>query len=67
MKNTALIDDRDLAIEVYMVYFDLQKHLYIYYVQFDLFCQCVLEDNDYGPVAEAEKQLVLFILLHLTL
>nr|CAG4649525.1 EOG090X0A0V [Scapholeberis mucronata]SVE93757.1 EOG090X0A0V [Scapholeberis mucronata] len=34
MKNTALIDDRDLAFETYL---------------------CLLEDEDYGPIAEAVK------------
>nr|SVE88778.1 EOG090X0A0V [Daphnia sinensis]SVE90022.1 EOG090X0A0V [Daphnia sinensis]SVE90651.1 EOG090X0A0V [Daphnia sinensis] len=35
MKNTALIDDRDLAFETYL---------------------CLLEDDEYGPIAEATKQ-----------
>nr|SVE83788.1 EOG090X0A0V [Daphnia pulex] len=35
MKNTALIDDRDLAFETYL---------------------CLLEDDEYGPIAEAAKQ-----------
>nr|CAG4651169.1 EOG090X0A0V [Simocephalus serrulatus]SVE94378.1 EOG090X0A0V [Simocephalus serrulatus] len=35
MKNTALIDDRDLAFESYL---------------------CLLEDDEYGPIAEATKQ-----------
>nr|CAG4640214.1 EOG090X0A0V [Daphnia pulex]SVE85009.1 EOG090X0A0V [Daphnia pulex] len=37
MKNTALIDDRDLAFETYL---------------------CLLEDDEYGPIAEATKQSV---------
>nr|CAG4650334.1 EOG090X0A0V [Sida crystallina] len=35
MKNTSLIDDRDLALEAYL---------------------CILEDDEYGPIAEAAKQ-----------
>nr|CAH0099319.1 unnamed protein product [Daphnia galeata] len=35
LKNTALIDDRDLAFETYL---------------------CLLEDDEYGPIAEATKQ-----------
>nr|CAG4637936.1 EOG090X0A0V [Chydorus sphaericus] len=35
LKNTSLIDDRDLAFETYL---------------------CLLEDDDYGPIADASKQ-----------
>jgi len=35
MKNSSLIDDRDLSLESYL---------------------CILEDDEYGPVAEATKQ-----------
>nr|CAG4648088.1 EOG090X0A0V [Moina brachiata]SVE93143.1 EOG090X0A0V [Moina brachiata] len=39
MRNTSLIEDRDLAFESYL---------------------CLLEDDDYGPIADARKQAVGF-------
>lgn len=55
MKNTALIQDRDLAFESYLVR-EIQYWVQIYIYFLIIYFQCLLEDDHYGPVAEAMKQ-----------
>ena len=54
MKNTALIEDRDLAFESYLVRRTYPHRIFFYFMIVCL--QCLLEDDHYGPVAEAMKQ-----------
>lgn len=62
LKNTSLIDDRDLAFETYLVsYFSWIFQIFLHQNKFLLYLQCLLEDDDYGPIADASKQYVTFI------